>query len=302
MRLISSAGNPELAMVHVAEDDQGRRFEFVDSIQPPRTRDQKWVVIVSTMFGCPVGCQICDAGGGYQGKVDAEGMLWQVREAVSQRFGDGEPPRTDMLKVQFARMGDPALNEEVLDALVGLRQTYPDTNVVASVSTVGPKASRSFIERLRSVKEEHYPGGAFQLQFSIHSTDREVRSRLCPIKTLSFDEMSEIGRTFRTSGDKRVTLNFCLIEDVPIDPAVVRHHFDPEHFLIKLTPLNPTTRAKKAGLVTLIEKDREEAAQVYIEAFRAQGFDVLLSIGEYEENQIGSNCGQYLGRLNGTRA
>jgi len=297
MRLISSIGNPDLAMVHVAEDDQGRRFEFVDSIQPPRTRNEKWVVIVSTMFGCPVGCLICDAGGGYVGKVDAEGMLWQVREAVAQRFGNGDPPRTDMLKVQFARMGEPALNDQVLDALVGLRRTYPDTNVVASVSTVGPSAARGFLERLRQVKEEHYPNGAFQLQFSIHSTDREVRSRLCPIRTLTFDEMAEIGKTFRTSGDKRVTLNFCLIEDIPIDPAVVRHHFDPEHFLIKLTPLNPTVRAKEAGLVTLIEKDREEAAGEVIEAFRAQGFDVLLSIGEYEENQIGSNCGQYLGRL-----
>jgi 23S rRNA (adenine2503-C2)-methyltransferase len=284
-------------MVHVAEDDQGRRLEFVDSIQPPRTRDEKWVVIVSTMFGCPVGCQMCDAGGGFRGKVDAEGMLWQVREAVARRFGNGDPPRTDMLKVQFARMGEPALNDQVLEALVGLRRTYPRTNVVASVSTVGPTSARGFLERLRAVKDAHYPDGAFQLQFSIHSTDVEVRARLCPIRTLSFEEMAEIGRAFRSEGDKKVTLNFCLIEGVPIDPAVVRQHFDPEHFLIKLTPLNPTTRAQEAGLVSLIGQNREGAARDYIEAFREQGFDVLLSIGEYEENQIGSNCGQYLGRM-----
>ncbi len=288
-------------MVHVAEDDQGRRLEFVDSIQPPRSREEKWVVIVSTMYGCPVGCQMCDAGGGYQGKVDSEGMLWQVREAVAQRFGDGGP-RTDMLKVQFARMGDPALNEQVLEALVGLKETYPDTHVVASVSTVGPTAARGFLERLRAVKEEHYPDGDFQLQFSIHSTDAKVRSRLCPIRTLTFDEMAEIGRSFRSHGDKRVTLNFCLMEGIPVDPQVVKAHFDPEHFLIKLTPLNPTTRAEEAGLVSLIDKGREEAAKGFIEAFQAQGFDVLLSVGEYEENQIGSNCGQYLSRINGTRA
>ncbi|UCC93074.1 MAG: radical SAM protein [Thermoplasmata archaeon] len=297
MRLVASSGNPDLATVHVAEDDAGRRLEFVDSIQPPRSREEKWVVIVSTMYGCPVGCQICDAGGGYQGKVDTEDMLWQVRKAVSERFGAGNPPKTDMLKVQFARMGDPALNDQVLEALARLREEYPDTRVVASVSTVGPTASRAFLERLRRVKDEHYPGGDFQLQFSIHSTDLEVRSRLCPIRTLSFDEMAEIGRSFRDEGDKRVTLNFCLIDGIPIDPSVVRHHFDPEHFLIKLTPLNPTTRAERAGLVSLIDKGREEAAKGFIEAFTAQGFDVLLSIGEYEENQIGSNCGQYLGRL-----
>ena len=288
-------------MVHVAEDDAGRRLEFVDSIQPPRTRDEKWVVIVSTMYGCPVGCQMCDAGGGYLGKVSAEDMVWQVREAVTQRFADGVP-RTDMLKVQFARMGEPAMNDQVLDALVGLRRAFPENRVVASVSTVGPAMARRFLEPLRAVKDEHYPGGDFQLQFSIHSTDREVRSRLCPIRTMSFDEMAEAGRAFRDPGDKRVTLNFCLMEGIPADPDVVRRHFDPEHFLIKLTPLNPTTRADRAGLVSLIGEGREGAAQEHVDAFTGQGFDVLLSIGEYEENQIGSNCGQYLGGLNGTRA
>ena len=296
MRLISSSGNPDLAMVHVAEDEDGRRLEFVDSIQPPRTRGEEWVVIVSTMFGCPVGCQMCDAGGDFQGKVDTEGMLWQVRQAVWERFDNGSP-RTDMLKVQFARMGEPALNEGVLDALVGLRNEYPQTSVFASVSTVGPVVSKAFIDRLKKVKDEHYAKGRFQLQFSIHSTDPDVRSRLCPIRTLSFEKMAEVGAGFREPGDKRVTLNFCLIEDIPIDPEVVRRHFDPEHFLIKLTPINPTDRARSAGLRTLIEKDREEGAQFYVDAFREQGFDVLLSIGEYEENRIGSNCGQYLGRI-----
>ncbi len=283
-------------MVHVAEDKDGRRLEFVDSIQPPRTKEEKWVVIVSTMFGCPVGCQMCDAGGDFRGKVDTEGMLWQVRQAVKERFDNGSP-RTDMLKVQFARMGDPALNEAVLDALVGLRNEYGGINVTASVSTVGPAVSKAFIGRLKRVKDEHYPGGRFQLQFSIHSTDPEARNRLCPIRTLSFEEMASLGAGFREPGDKRVTLNFCLIEGIPIDPEVVRRHFDPEHFLIKLTPLNPTDRASAAGLRTLIDKGNERPARSYIDAFREQGFEVLLSIGEYEENQIGSNCGQYLGRI-----
>ncbi len=296
MRLVATSGNPDLAMVYIAEDDMGRRLEFVDSVQPPRAREEKWVVIVSTMYGCPVGCQMCDAGGDYRGKVSADGMLWQVRTAVGERFGNGGP-RTDMLKVQFARMGDPALNDAVLDALVGLRHEFNGANVVASVSTVAPVTCRDFVERLRRVKDEHYAGGRFQLQFSIHSTDPDARRRLCPTRTLGFGEMARLGAGFREDGDKRVTLNFCLMEGVPIGPAVVREHFDPEHFLIKLTPLNPTERAERAGLVSMIGEGREGGAQRFIESFQAQGFDVLLSIGEYEENQIGSNCGQYLSRL-----
>ncbi len=281
-------------MVYVAEDPEGRRFEFVDSIQPPRSRDEKWVIIVSTMFGCPVGCSMCDAGGSYLGRIDAEGLLWQVRRAVEERFGSGGP-RTSMLKVQFARMGEPTLNPNVLEALESLPREYYDTRVVASVSTVAPRGCEPFLAALKGIKDRSYPGGDFQLQFSLHSTDPGVRGGLCPIRTLSFGEMAREGEAFRTDGDKKVTLNFCLMEGVPLEPTVVADHFDPDHFLIKLTPMNPTAKAHESGLTSLIGPGTEARADGLIDRFRDLGYDVLLSIGEYEENQIGSNCGQYLG-------
>lgn len=295
MRLLSSTGDPELAMVHVAEDEEGRRIEFVDSVQPPRPRSEKWVVIVSTMFGCPVRCLMCDAGGRSGGPIDAEGILWQIDTAVKQRFPSGRPD-TRMLKVQFARMGDPSLNPSVIEALEALPGEYPETSVVASVSTVGLSGSSRFIDRLRAVKDRSYGDGRFQLQFSIHSTDADARLRLIPVRTMSLREMARAGEAFRSPGDKKVTLNFCLIEGVPIDPAAVREAFDPEHFLVKLTPLNPTASSKRWGLRSVVGPGTEARADPIVAAFRAQGFETLLSIGRFEENQIGSNCGLYLGR------
>ncbi len=296
MRLVSSSGNPELAMVHVAEDDRGRRIEFVDSVQPPRPRREKWVVIVSTMFGCPVGCRMCDAGGRPEGRLTSEEMLWQVRTAVARRFPSGRP-ETAMLKVQFARMGEPSLNGAVIDALDALPGEFPGTSVVASVSTIAPVGVGAFLTRLRDVKDRRYGDGRFQLQFSVHSTDPGRRAWLCPARTLSLEEMASAGVAFRDGTDKKVTLNFCLIEGMPLDPAVVRDAFDPEHFLVKLTPLNPTARATAHGLRSVIGHGTEGRATPIAEAFRANGFETILSIGEYEENQIGSNCGMYLGAL-----
>jgi 23S rRNA (adenine2503-C2)-methyltransferase len=293
MRLLSSTGDPDLAMVHVAEDDGGRCIEFVDSVQPPRPRSEKWVVIVSTMFGCPVGCLMCDAGGRPGGPVDAEGILWQVRTAVGQRFPSGRP-ETRMLKVQFARMGDPSMNPAVIEALEALPGEYPGTSVVASVSTVGLSGSSRFLERLKEVKDRFYGDGRFQLQFSVHSTDADARRRLIPARTMSLLEMARAGEAFRSPGDKKVTLNFCLIEGVPIDPAAVREAFDPEHFLVKLTPLNPTASSRRWGLVSVVGPGTEARADGIVAAFRAEGFETLLSIGRFEENQIGSNCGLYL--------
>jgi 23S rRNA (adenine2503-C2)-methyltransferase len=38
------------------------------------------------------------------------------------------------------------------------------------------------------------------------------------------------------------------------------------------------------------------SSEELISAFRREGFEVILSIGELEENRIGSNCGQYIQR------
>ncbi|MEW5701613.1 MAG: radical SAM protein [Candidatus Zixiibacteriota bacterium] len=292
MKLVSSTGNPRLAMVHVAADARGRRVEFVDSVQPPRPRSEKWVVIVSTMFGCPVGCRMCDAGGWTEGRLNAAEILWQVRTAVGLRFPSGRP-QTRMLKIQMARMGEPSLNPSVIEALAALPAEFPGTRVTASVSTVAPRRAERFVERLRQIKDLRYSGGRFQLQFSIHSTDPEHRSWLCPVESLSLHQMAAIGKGFRAPGDRKITLNFCLIEGFPIDMGVIRDTFDPEDFVIKLTPLNPTAAARRWRLSSLIGPGTESRARPLVDALAQAGFDVLLSIGEYDENTIGSNCGQY---------
>ena len=62
MKVVASAGNQDIAMVYVVEFPGGL-VECVEAIQPPRTREEKWVLMISTLFGCPVACQMCDAGG-----------------------------------------------------------------------------------------------------------------------------------------------------------------------------------------------------------------------------------------------
>jgi 23S rRNA (adenine2503-C2)-methyltransferase len=75
---------------------------------------------------------------------------------------------------------------------------------------------------------------------------------------------------------------------------VVREHFDPSLFLIKLTPLNPTVRVAESKLESAIDPNDTTSARELVEGFRNQGYDVILSIGEVEENKIGSNCGQFV--------
>ncbi len=294
MKVISSAGNPELATVHVGELQDGSKIEFVESVQPPRTVSDKWVNIISTMVGCPVGCKMCDAGGGYIRTLTAQEMREQLDVLAAAKFPDGRI-ETGIWKIQLARMGEPTLNPNVLKFLRELAAEHHD-NLVVSLSTVGPSNSAPFIQELRNIKDAGFKG-RFQLQFSIHSTDDEVRRRLIPARSLALPEIAALGRQFRSPEDKKITLNFIIMKDVPIDVDRIAKLFDPENFLIKLTPLNPTYRAQYHKILPGFDPEDPRDAESLIADFRARGFETILSIGELEENQIGSNCGQYITRV-----
>jgi 23S rRNA (adenine2503-C2)-methyltransferase len=293
MKILTTTGRDDVARAYVAESDDGRLVEFAEALQPPLPRDEKWVLVVSSLFGCPVRCAICDAGGDYAGRLALDEILGQIDYLVDKRFPGRTVPSTKF-KIQFARVGEPTMNPAVLEALEVLPERYDAPGLMPSLSTVAPAGCDAFMERLREIKDRLYRG-RFQLQFSIHTTDRRARDVLVPVPKWDFDRIADFGGLFHLEGDRKVTLNFALALNTPIDPAVMLHHFDPEHFLIKITPVNPTHRAAAHGISSRIGADGKEMERE-LEALRAAGYDVLLSIGELEENRIGSNCGQFIQR------
>jgi 23S rRNA (adenine2503-C2)-methyltransferase len=294
LKVIADFGREDIATVFIAENEAGRRVEFVESVQPPIPRKQKWVSIVSTLYGCPVGCHFCDAGGSYTGKLTTEEILFQIDYLVNNRFPDGSV-QSDKWKIQFARMGDPVLNPNVLDVLELLPGRYNTPGLTPSLSTITPKGCESFMTRLREIKLRLYPKN-FQFQFSLHTTDDAVRQRLIPVKTWGMSEMADYGRSLHVKGGRKTALNFALMNDVPIDAEILKWYFDPEIFVLKVTPLNPTARAEAHGLTSLY--DDKSLWNERITDLRAVGFEVIESVGEMAENAIGSNCGQYITRLN----
>jgi 23S rRNA (adenine2503-C2)-methyltransferase len=293
IKVHASAGNENIAMVYIVETSPGNLVECVESVQPPLPREKKWVLLVSTMFGCPIGCLMCDAGGHYHGKPTRDEILAQIDFLVDKRFPDRLIP-CEQFKIQFARMGEPSLNSQVLDVLLELPHRYQAPGLMPSISTVAPAGTEHFFNRLLEIKQENYKNGHFQFQVSLHTTDTEVRDRYIPVKKWSFAQIAEFGQRFFTPGDRKITLNFALAQSTPVDPAVMLSFFDPDKFLIKITPLNPTYRARENALVSYVNPLSAEQKYELIQALQDAGYQVILSIGETEENRIGSNCGQYL--------
>jgi len=291
--IVHRTGEDELAEVFIGRLDDGALIEFVESVQPPVSREEKLVLIVSNLKGCPVDCPICDAGGSYAGRLTADELMAQIDFLIGRRFPDRRVP-VPKLKIQFARMGDPAFNDAVLDVLEDLPRRFDAPGLMPCISTIAPAGREAWFERLLDIKESLYRDGRFQLQFSLHATDEATRQVMVPARTWTFEEIASYGERFMTSGDRKVTLNFAPAARYPFEPERLITLFSPDVFLIKLTPINPTRSSGEAGLTGLIDPADSTTADALVERFRACGYDTLLSIGELRENEISSNCGMYI--------
>jgi 23S rRNA (adenine2503-C2)-methyltransferase len=298
MEILEHKGNPELAEIYVARMRSSplSLVEFVDAIDPRYSRKQKWVVTVSTQFGCPVQCLFCDSGGFFDGNLTADEILAEIDHVVRRRAPDG---RIDCakFKIHFARMGEPSLNDAMLDVLERLPGIYDAPGLIPCIPTVAPRSAGAFFEKLLAIKRGLYDGGHFQLQFSVNTTDVELRDRLMPVKKWGFGEIRDYAERWYGPGDRKVVLNFALSPDNPVDPDVIVSSFDPRTSMVKVTPINPTDMAVSNGFRTMLSAEDPHGADALVDELGERGFDCVISIGEAEEIEIGSNCGQAASRI-----
>lgn len=268
-------------------------FEFLDCEDPPAPRSKKWVLMVSSQFGCAVGCRFCDAGNfGYRGNLTTEEILGQVRFVLSAH-PELEAAKVPKLKVHVARMGEPTLNRAVLGALEVLGRASSLPGLLPSVSTVAPRCdlSRRFLDDLVALKDSHFGGGRFQLQFSVHSTDEEARSAVIPVRKWTLEEIAAYGERWHRPGDRLITLNAALPEGVPFDPEVAARVFSPEKFLFKFTAVHNTQAADGAGLTHVWHEAPERIARLAAELQR-RGFTAIINPCLPAEVREGLSCGQ----------
>lgn len=289
MKVLQTTGKQELAQVYIASlrNDPANLVEFVDACSPVLgDRLKKWVIIISSQLGCPVNCVMCDAGGGFRGNLSSDEMLGQIQAVVADNGLD--PNACSKFKVQFARMGEPALNPQVITALRDLSGLYP--GVIPCIATIGPKDSSRWFSELLIVRDLFRD---FQLQFSVNSTDEALRDVIMPYPKMSLSQLADYGQSFFRPGQRKAVLNFALQPRWSLDSIALSRTFDPKYFAVKLTPTNPTATGSRncldldEDLDTINSKMEEKARDL-----ERQGFLVIRSIGDLEENRIGSNCGQ----------
>jgi len=267
----------------------GGLVEFVDGLAEGRGRRDKWVIGVSTMYGCPVRCVFCDAAHSYSGRVSAEGLLEQVRAVLDLHPEDIQV--CAKLKVHFQRMGEPSLSGEVLTAIAALPSLLERRRFWPCIASVAPVGSERWFEDLLGLRRA-MRDATFQLQFSINSTDPVVRRRIMPAKLLPLRWVADYTRSFYEAGQRKPCLNFALAHGWPLDADTILRLFDPSKVLIKVTPLNPTVMGARHGLRSMLGSGETEKLDKELDVLRRAGFECLWDWGNVLDNVLGSNCGQ----------
>ena len=237
--------------VYALKTEDGYPVEVTDTFLPNYTKDainentnklqnielgsrhNRWMIGVSCMSGCPVGCKFCATGNLKKWRnLSAEEIVEQV-EFVIRKNPDYNPNDSFEFKINYTRMGEPFFNlDNVRKAIEILDKRYK--NVHHYVSTIGIKGSD-----FDWVKEN------ITLQISLHSLDEERRHNLIPIGNLM--SIEELGR-IRTNSNLKTTVNMTLVDYADFDINRLKAYFDPTYFFIKLSPINENNISEKNNM------------------------------------------------------
>lgn len=244
---------------------------------------EKWVVTISTQYGCSMKCPYCDVPKVGPGKnATFSDLVGQVLTGLQLH---PEITWTNRLNVHFARMGEPSWNPNVLDCAKWLKQHIdPEYKVHPVVSTMMPKHNewlKTFVHTWMRMKNRLYVGNA-GLQISVNSTNDAERKYLFNDNAHDLWQIAQIMDGIVPTG-RKITLNFA-VADYEIDTDELLKYFNPDFYLVKLTPMHKTATAEQNGIATEGDYTTIYPYQDYEAALKSAGYDVLVFIAsEYED-------------------
>lgn len=261
---------------------------------------EKWVVTVSTQYGCPMKCTFCDVPNvPFRGNVSEDDLLKQLYSAI-RLFPHVK--YTERLNLHFARMGDPIFNQAVFDfarwMISHKWMIAQDTGL--RIETLHPVLTTSLPRKFGSlktrilqwceIKNDLYNGQA-GLQFSINSTDEEQRTEMFGDQQLHLEDLARIAEDMPDPISRKYCLNFAYSTDFVIDAEKVRKLFDPGKFMCKITPIHNNNACRENDIQTV---GGYESFHPYAQPERylkAAGFDVLVFVPSIDEEEGLVTCG-----------
>lgn len=257
--------------------------------------EKKWVVTISSQYGCSMGCKFCDVpkvGPGVNATL--LDLRNQVINAISLH---PEVKHTKRLNIHYARMGEPTFNNNVLvhaeTVKLDINRYLGNSLVHPVVSTMMPKANKnlaSFLSEWCDLKNGLYDGDA-GLQLSINSTSDEQREAMFNGNALGLVEIANICHKLPAPKGRKYALNFALADDYEVDAEKLFYYFSPAKFMVKITPLHKTISCNENGIKTTGGYDNYTPYGPAEAALKKAGFDVLVFVPSHDEDESRITCG-----------
>jgi len=264
---------------------------------------EKWVVTLSTQYGCIMKCNFCDVPNvKFRGNASFQDLQDQLYSAFdkfpSVRY-------TERLNIHFARMGEPIFNQNVFDFAEWLykekKQIQKDKNLRIEVvhpvlTTSMPKAFKQLESRLGEwcfLKNKIYNGQA-GLQLSINSTNEDQRNEMFTDMQTSLVDIAAIADRLPMPIGRKYCLNFAYSTDYEIDAELLSMLFDPEKFMVKITPIHNNTACRENNIKTIGGYDSYLPYKKPEEDLKRAGFDVLVFVPSLDEEQGLVTCGNVI--------
>ncbi len=289
---------PGQAMKHrVKSDTRGYDLESAQK-NIVASYEEAWYTTVSNQKGCPMKCLFCDCPGyGFYGNTSMDDLKYQIR-TILDNVGT---THTRYFSVDFMRMGEPTFNSTILDfiefELTGLIRSKVDADVIVpTISTMLPKNKKlvtEFLQRYCRIKNEVYDGNA-ELQFSICTTDEDIRNGLFKNMSLPLCDIAAIAASLPTPKGNKYRLNFPVTKDTVIDAAVIDGLFDKTKFELKITPIHETFNAQDNGFNVTSEYDSYDVFAPIEKAFLDKGWDVAVYLDKKGEDSDSLTCGHLM--------
>jgi 23S rRNA (adenine2503-C2)-methyltransferase len=253
--------------------------------------EKKWVITISSQYGCSMGCRFCDVPKVGRGKnATVYDLLAQIHNALSLH---PEVKTASRINLHYARMGEPTWNMNVIQSTHILKETFDKKGwdfhpVVSSVMPVTNGDLYHFLQEWIFLKNDF--NGNAGLQISINTTDEKIRSATMPYAMTLRGISDLMGKMRETLLGRKIALNFALT-GAPIDAKYLRQLFDPRYFMCKITPMHNTKAVIENNMMTDGGYDFYYPYKQAEEALKAEGFDVIVFVPSKEEDESRITCG-----------
>lgn len=246
---------------------------------------ERTVICCSVMSGCPVGCKFCGTGAKYIRNLSSDEIVEQIDTVLRDKniiYDINE--KCKKLQFMFMSMGEPMLNwENVEKAIIELNNKYSNAQLL--LSTIGVN-DKDVLNKIIDLSQKIDKVG---LQFSIHKSNNEDRTKLIPCENkMTLKEIKEYGTKWFKSIGRKPYLNYCIdgTNNTENDFKNLTELFEPEYFNFTFSVVcSKCETMKDAGYRNL------SAIEAFQDKFKSLGYNVRM-FNPAGQDDIGGGCGQ----------